>query len=128
MVEVVPSPKAHSQEVGLPVEVSVNCTDWPAAGELGLKVKDAVRVAAGRTFTVRLVLLEPVPLLTVRVTVKEETVVYVWLGFWEDEVPPSPKFHCQEVGLPVDVSVNCTACPTTGDAGAYVKEAVNVGG
>ena len=109
MVEDVPSPKAHSQEVGLPVEVSVNCTAWPASGDLGLKVKDAVRVAAGRILTVWLVLLEPELPLTVRATVKEETVVYVWLGFREVEVPPSPKLHCQEVGLPVDVSVNCTA-------------------
>jgi hypothetical protein len=32
-------------------------------------------------------------------------------------VVPSPKFHCQEVGDPVEVSVNCTAWPAVGDAG-----------
>ena len=42
-------------------------------------------------------------------------------------VVPSPKFHCQEVGLPVDVSVNCTDCPTAGEAGSYAKEAASVG-
>ena len=35
-VLVVPSPKFHDHEVGVPVEVSVNCTDWPAAGDAGL--------------------------------------------------------------------------------------------
>jgi hypothetical protein len=37
----VPSPKFHCQEVGLPADVSVNCTDWPVAGEAGLDVKEA---------------------------------------------------------------------------------------
>jgi hypothetical protein len=32
-------------------------------------------------------------------------------------VEPSPKFHCQEVGVPVEVSVNWTVCPTLGVAG-----------
>jgi hypothetical protein len=39
-------------------------------------------------------------------------------------VVPSPKSHAQDVGLPVDVSVNCTtsgACPVAADA---VKDAV----
>jgi hypothetical protein len=34
------------------------------------------------------------------------------------------KFHCQEVGLPVEVSVNCTADPAVGEAGLWVKDAV----
>ncbi|MGA2362179.1 MAG: hypothetical protein ABSG73_06925 [Candidatus Aminicenantales bacterium] len=40
-----------------------------------------------------------------------------WLGFWAVEVVPSPKFHSQDVGDPVDVSVNWTVCPAFGDAG-----------
>jgi hypothetical protein len=44
-------------------------------------------------------------------------VVNVWLGFSAVEVDPSPKFQLQEVGEPVEVSVNCTAWPATGDAG-----------
>jgi len=48
------------------VEVSVNWTAWPAAGEVGLKVKDAVRT--GATVTVRLTLWEPELLVAVRVT------------------------------------------------------------
>jgi hypothetical protein len=38
-------------------------------------------------------------------------------------VVPSPKFHCQEVGEFVDVSVNWTACPAVGVAGLYVNDA-----
>jgi hypothetical protein len=52
--------------------------------------------------------------------------VYAWLGFWEVEDVPSPKFHCQEVGAPVDVSVNCTAWPAAGEAGPNVKDAETV--
>jgi len=51
----------------------------------------------------------------------------VWVGFWAVEVAPSPKFHCQEVGDPEEVSVNCTAWPATGEAGLYVKEAASTG-
>jgi hypothetical protein len=72
-VLVAPSPKAQLQDVGLPVEASVNWTDWPAAGEAGLKVKDAE--SAATTVTVRLVLFEPEPLVTVKVTVLDPTVV-----------------------------------------------------
>jgi len=44
------------------------------------------------------------------------------LGFWAVLVVPSPKFHSQEVGDPVEVSVNCTACPAVGAAGEKVNE------
>ena len=64
---VAPSPKFHCQEAGDPVEVSVNCTACPAAGELGVKVKEAVR--SGITVTARLALCEPELLVAVRVTV-----------------------------------------------------------
>jgi hypothetical protein len=103
----VPSPKFHCQEVGVPVEVSVNWTDCPTTAEAGLKVKEAVRAVV--TVTVRLTLLEPELLVTVRVTVFDPAVVNAWLGFWTLEVDPSPKFHCQEVGFPTEASVNCTA-------------------
>ena len=32
-------------------------------------------------------------------------------------VVPSPKFHCHDVGIPVEASLNCTACLATGVAG-----------
>jgi hypothetical protein len=50
--------------------------------------------------------LELVLLAAVRVTVKEAAATKEWLGFLVVEVVPSPKFHCQEVGDPVEVSVN----------------------
>ncbi|MCK7480598.1 MAG: hypothetical protein M0C28_27740 [Candidatus Moduliflexus flocculans] len=62
----VPSPKLQNQAVGPPVEVSVNCTDWPTDGAAGAKEKDAVSPAA--TTTVRLEVLEPELLVVVSVT------------------------------------------------------------
>jgi hypothetical protein len=67
-------------------------------------VKDAVRAVI--TVIVWLALLEPKALVTVKVTVYDPAVAKVWLGFWVVLVPESPKFHCQEVGDPVDVSAN----------------------
>jgi len=66
---VAPSPKLHCQEVGDPVEVSVNCTACPASGEAGLKVKDAVGVDEGLTMTALLAVFVPAPLLASKVTV-----------------------------------------------------------
>ena len=60
--------KFHSHEVGVPVDVSVNCTGCPAVGEVGLNVNDAVSATAGVTVTVRLALAEPEALVTVRLT------------------------------------------------------------
>ena len=68
-----PSPKVHCQIDGLPVEVSVNWTDWPATGEPGLKVKEAV--SGAETVTVRLALLDPELFVTVKVTVFVPAVV-----------------------------------------------------
>jgi hypothetical protein len=123
-VEVDPSPKLHDQDVGVPTDVSVNCVAWPTAGEAGLLLNDAERAAT--TDTVRLALLEPEALLTVRVTVLDPVVAKAWLGFCEVEVDPSPKVQLQDVGPPVDVSVNRTLWPTAGEAGLEVKEAVSV--
>ena len=69
----VPSPKFHCQREGLPVEVSVNCTDWPAVGEAGLVLNEAVSAVA--TATVRLTLLEPELSVTVKVTVFDPAIV-----------------------------------------------------
>jgi hypothetical protein len=103
-VLVVPLPKFHSQEVGVPAEESVNCTAWPAAGEAGLKLNEAASAAA--TMTVLVVLFDLEALLTVSITILDPAVVYEWLGFRDVLDPPSPKFQDHEVGLPVDMSVN----------------------
>ena len=68
-----PSPKFQLQDVGLPVDESVNWTAWPVAGDAGLNVKEAE--SAATTVTVRLVLLEPELLVTVNVTVLAPAVV-----------------------------------------------------
>jgi hypothetical protein len=88
-------------------------------------VKDAVR--AGTTKTVRLTVFEEEALVTVKVTKKDAAVVKVCMGFWVVLVEPSPKFHCQAVGDPAEVSVNCTAWPATGEPGANVKDAESAG-
>jgi hypothetical protein len=81
-------------------------------------VKDAAGpTGADATVTVLVAFMDPEPLVTVRVTVCEPDVAKAWLGFWAALVVPSPKLHFQEVGVPADVSVNCTACPITGEAG-----------
>jgi hypothetical protein len=69
-----PSLKFHCHDVGFPTDASANCTDWPVAGEAGLKVKDAVNVTVGATVTVRLVLPWPDAFITVRLTVYDPAV------------------------------------------------------
>jgi hypothetical protein len=58
---------------GVPIDVSVNCTDWPAAGEEGLNVNEAARAAT--TVTVLLALCDPEAFVAVRVTVFDPAVV-----------------------------------------------------
>jgi hypothetical protein len=77
------------------------------------------------TDTVRLVLIEPEPLAAVRITLLGPAVIKVCLGFFSVEVDPSPKLHDHDVGVPVDVSVNCTDCPAAGVAGRYLNEALS---
>jgi hypothetical protein len=72
-VLVVPSPKFHCQAVGVPIDASVNCTDWPGVGEEGEYLKDAARAAATVTFLV--VLVEPELFVMVRATVLDPAVV-----------------------------------------------------
>jgi hypothetical protein len=60
----------------------------------------------------KLLVLEPLPM--VKDTRKKPVDANAWLGFWTVEVVPSPKSHCQEVGLPEELSVNWTTCPGVG--------------
>jgi hypothetical protein len=52
----------------------------------------------------------------------------VCVGFLADDVlapeDGSPKFHDQDVGAPVEVSVKLTSCPAVGEGGENVKFAV----
>jgi hypothetical protein len=105
-VLVVPSAKFQFQVVGLPVDVSVNWTVWPVTGEAGLWVNEAVSELAGAMVTVRLVVFWADPFMTVKLTVYVPADVNVWLGLCTTLAAPSPKFHCQRVGIPTELSVN----------------------
>ena len=93
------------------------------SGEPGLNVKAAASGAP--TVRVRLAVLDPEALVTVKVTVFVPALAKAWLGFWAVLVAPSPKFQAQAAGLPADASVNCTDWPVTGEAGLKEKEAAS---
>ena len=56
----------------------------------------------------RLVLWEPEALFTTRTTAYDPAAAKAWVGLRSALVAPSLKFHCQDVGLPVERSENCT--------------------
>jgi hypothetical protein len=76
-----------------------------------------------REVTARLVALEPAVLRAVSVTVNVPAVAKAWLGCCAELVPPSPKSQDHDVGLPVELSENCTGWFTSGDAGENVNAA-----
>ena len=90
-------------------------------------MKSAVSVDAGATLMVLVTLAELEPLATVNRTPYEPAAAKTWLGWRVVLVDPSLKSHCQEAGVPVEVSVNWTACPATGEGGVKVNEAVSAG-
>ena len=116
------SPKSHTQSVGDPVERSVNVTCWPGAGLAGANVKFATGPSpAATTVTDWLLAFDPEEFTDVSVTVKTPVEANVCVVYCPVELPPSPKIHDHEVGEPVEVSENWTACPTEGDGGKKVK-------
>ncbi len=48
----------------------------------------------------------------------------MWAGLRSTDVAPSPKSHSHCVGLPLDVSVNCTASGAAPDVGVAENPAV----
>jgi len=91
--------------------------------------KSGVKVIALGTLVTVMTLLAfelPAELTAVSVTVYDPAAVKVWLGFWMELVPPSPKFHDQDVGLPVDLSVNVMVCAVTGASGVKMKAALGM--
>ena len=52
--------------------------------------------------------LAPLALLAVNVTVYVPAALYLTNGYWVVEVVPFPRFHAQDVGAPVEVSVRST--------------------
>jgi len=53
--------------------------------------------------------------------------VYRWRGFCSSENVPSPKSQDQDVGLPVEVSVNCTVRGAEPAVGVPVKPGTSGG-
>ena len=97
--------------------MSVNWTDCPRTGFVGLQVKLATGMPP-LTVTVFSPRELPLALAEVSLTRYEPPEAKVWVGFLRVDVPPSPKFHNQDVGLFVDVSVNETDCPAAGFVGS----------
>ena len=114
---VAPSPKFQLQDVGLPVDESVNWTAWPGAGAVGLNVKDAVRTEPCAMTTTWVALPDCEALAATSVTAYEPAVANAWLGFCAVLVEPSLKFQLQDVGVPVEESVNWTVWPAVGEEG-----------
>jgi hypothetical protein len=79
--------------------------------------------ASAREVTARLATLDPAALRTASVTVNVPAAAKAWLGCCAALVPPSPKSHDHDVGLPVELSENWTAWFTSGDAGDNVNAA-----
>ena len=79
------------------------------------------------TVTVCVRVVEPPGLVAVRATLNAPAEAKTWVGFWAVAVPPSPKLHDHDVGLPVDASVKETVCPAIGEDGANVNSATGAG-
>lgn len=79
-------------------------------------MKVAVAVA-GTTVSVRVVVLEPALLVTLRVILRKPELLKACVGLRAVLVVPSPKSHCQDDGLPMEDSENLTVCPSTGYVG-----------
>jgi hypothetical protein len=75
------------------------------------------------TVTVWLLTLEPFELLAVRVTVNVPAESYVCVGLCAVLVPPSPKVHDHDSGVPVEVSVNWIEVFAAGEEGENEKAA-----
>jgi len=64
---------------------------------------------------------------TVSFTVYLPLLVYAWAGCFSVEVVPSPNSQVQEVGLPVEVSINWTFRVAFPLVGLPLKEALGAG-
>jgi len=67
-------------------------------------------------------------LVTVSVTVYVPALVYVWEGFCEVDVPPSPNDQTQDVGEFMEESTNCTVSGASPDVTEATKNAVGISG
>jgi hypothetical protein len=91
---------------------------------------DAVIVGLEEIYAVLAKELLPPALVAVRFTVYIPAFAYRCTGFWRVEfvVFPSPKFHSQDVGVFVEVSVKLTTSGKAPDVGVPVKPATGARG
>jgi hypothetical protein len=73
------------------------------------EVNDTAGGAGGTTTGFVVVSEKPHPLTTASVTLYVPPAAYMCVGFCNVDVFPSPKSQLQEIGVSVEVSVNCTA-------------------
>ena len=71
--------------------------------------------------------LDPPAFVTVSFTVNLPAFEYAWVGCFSVEVVPSPKSQLQDVGFPVEVSMNWTVSVTFPLVGLPLKEALGAG-
>lgn len=107
-VELFPSPNVHFHELGDPVLWSIKLTLRGADPEVGIAEKAAPSEFETAIYFVFVNELLPFALLAVNVTVYNPVLLYVYVGFFSVEFPPSPKVHLHEFGDPVLWSVKLT--------------------
>jgi hypothetical protein len=131
MLAVPASPKVHAHEVGEFVPAPVKTTVKGIVPVTGVPEKDATggcSEASTVTYPVRVCVLVPYAFAAVIATLYVPAVAYWWLGFCALLVPPSPKVHAHEVGVPEDASVKTVVSGATPLTGTPVKDATGAGG
>src|SRR5271157_383975 len=119
----------HDHDVGVFVDVSVNCTVSGVLPDVVFVEKDATGVTGAAVTVIMVAALVPVPALFVACSVMLKTPaapkVYDGLCTVENCVPLTS--HDHDVGVFVDVSVNCTVRGITPDVRFAVNEAAGAG-
>src|SRR5438445_9845023 len=104
--DVLPSPKVHAHEVGLPVERSLNVNALPASAVVGVVSKAACTVGTPGIGAVTVTPAEycdcVTPSLAVRTTKYCPAEAKMCVGLVEVETNPSPKFQVRDVMPPLD--------------------------
>jgi hypothetical protein len=121
----VPSPKFQVHAVGELSVVSVNWTACPVEAGFGLieKCGSGSVPAGAATTTFRETDALPAELVALSVTVKVPAETKTCVGLCTAEVPPSPKVQAQDVGAPLETSVNWTDWLVAGADGEYENAA-----
>src|SRR5436190_9926993 len=120
-------PDAEDLLLGLKSVRSVRHCELPAPPICAAAETRERNALYGATTTVCEVVLVVVAFHTCSVTLYVPATEYVCDAFFDDDVPPSPKYQNHCVGEPADWSVKLTVSPTFGDGGPNAN-AADVGG